>query len=197
MRTIQKIMKAVKTQKHLLPPQTHIERCEAVWSAIRKSKSFDVGSIIRTSGCTAGFVHRYVSRLTLAGYLSVKAQIPASIYTLIKDSGVRPPLLNAKGQERPVSGYQKVWSAIPVMKIFTVKDIALAADVSLRIPQAYLKILHETGYLRIVNQPSGNSHQIVYSLLPGKHSGPKAPRPFGPGVYDENLHRVVGKLGGK
>lgn len=195
MRRIQKVMKVIKKQKGQRLPKTHIERCEAVWSAIRKRKTFDVGSITQTTGCTAGFVHRYVNRLTLAGYLSVKQQIPANVYTLIKDAGVRAPLLNAEGVARPVTGYQRIWSAIPVMKSFTAKDIALAADVTWTHARRYLNVLHGAGYLRVISLPSDRMSLPVYSLLPGRHSGPKAPRCIGEAaVYDENLRRVVGGL---
>lgn len=88
-----------------------------------------------------------------------------------------PPVIDAAGRAtpRPIPAYQRIWSAIRVLRDVDLPALMMTAGTSERVTRSYLGLLHRTGYLRMTKlaRPwSGDHSRYVLARNTGR-AGPR------------------------
>lgn len=177
---------------------------DGMWKAIRDLRSFTRSDVANLTGHNKTTISTYVEMLRNAGHLSVTTRPhPAGndekVYTLIKDNGVRRPLLNTAGHKAKPSARQKMWASLKVIgrSPFDFRDLSLVASVTHATAREYCAFLYRGGYLRIVRESvPGRTAQYVFAAA--RDTGPLAPivsRDHSV-VTDANTGKVVWQKGG-
>lgn len=139
-------------------------------------------------------VREYLTGLAKAGYLvatTYKKRGQATLFTLIKDTGVDAPRVRKDGSEvTQGQGRLQIWNAMGVLKVFSGRDLAFNASTKAHVVAEneagkYCQLLCAAGYL--VKRPDGK-----YALVPGMWTGPQPPQiQRTRQVYDPNLKKVI------
>jgi hypothetical protein len=114
----------------------------------------------------------------------------AKTYRLIRDIGSAAPRLNRRGdaREHRPSGYQRLWTAIQVLKEFDQVELVMTARLSEETVRKYLRLLVLAGYLQEVRTAPPRR----WRLLPDKWTGPLSPQiTHLRALYDPNIGEVV------
>ena len=197
MRRVRSQRKPGRKPVHLVPDKQFPQTRDAIWTAIRKLKNFDLDSLERETKVALPTLRSYLQGLTKAGYLrrSAKAHNTPSSWALIKDCGVSAPRVSRKGV--PVTqgnGRAKVWQAMRILKEFSIEELRLTTShcSTYQTIKDYAMRLQRAGYLKAtVARASGRGGR--YRLLPGRNTGPLPPmiQRRGKRVFDPNLNQVV------
>lgn len=169
---------------------------EMAWKEMITRTTFTVGEVASAVGIERNKVSTFVQFLLKKNRLAtVKSQRPYKFKVLDNT-----PLAFGKGQ-RAGEGIkshrkgnkprQRMWNTMRVMRVFTVLDLMMAAEVQRNTAHTYLMRLKRAGYVR-VTKPGGNRHgeRAIYLLV--RNSGPKSPIDKGEGgmwdINDQQLH---------
>lgn len=97
-------------------------------------------------------------------------------YSFAVDHSAMPPVIDRAGQARPRRpAYQRIWSAIRVLRQFELADLEATTGASHRSVLGYLGLLQRTGYIRLVRIGSNRAGRAgLYQLI--SNPGPVAPR---------------------
>jgi len=178
----------------------------AVWRILRQNKTraltvTEIWHLVnagRRDGDTdTSTVRRFCRALGKAGYVEVGSQrqrgqggAMAKTYRLVRDCGSVAPHLNQKGEawEHRPSGYQRLWTAMHVLKEFDRPELAMTARLNERTVREYILFLSAAGYLQEIEGASPRR----WRLLPGKWTGPLSPQiTHLKALYDPNLGEIV------
>lgn len=183
----------------------------AIWTAIRRLKTFDLDDLQMVVKLEKNSIQEYVTGLKKAGYLE-SAAWPTDVplcqrgkitYTLVNDIGIDAPRVRKDGS-RVTQGQSRrqMWNALQVLKRFTPRELAFNAatpdcQVSEQEAKGYVSALHRANYLKLMTPAKsghkpGTGKQAVYTLIPAMWTGPHPPQiQRTKQVYDPNLRRVV------
>lgn len=122
--------------------------------------------------------------------INPKTKCPQQAYELLLDCGQEPPQVDGKGLPKSCSGNELIWRTLRILKVCNANQIvASATDVlNIKTVRQYLRQLHMSGYLMMVDAPRGVL--ATYRLM--HDTGPRAPQvKRGKKIYDGNLGIVV------
>jgi len=166
---------------------------QALWQAIRDYRRFAMNDLYGSACLSRATIKRFVDRLVSGGYVAKMENDGRQpvIYKLIRDCGVHCPDLDAHGHVRPVSGRQKMWAAMKILKFFTYQDLSLAAAVDQGDARFYCGCLKRAGYVK-VSQPAIWGHRpATYMFNAAMNTGPYAPQVRkNKGIFDRNLEGI-------
>lgn len=181
---------------------------DAIWSGIRKRRTFTVPELSRDTKLSSRTVQEFVRALATAGYIAQKSTVTCSnghgvtLWHMVLDTGVEPPAITKAGT-KSTSGRTRdqLWRTMKMLTEFEVRDLALHAStdmhpITVTAASEYAHQLHRASYLIRTRERQRNS-RFRYRLLPSKNTGPRAPRVVvgGPGfrnwVYDPNTGKLI------
>jgi DNA-binding HxlR family transcriptional regulator len=195
-------MTAHRKPRPMLRPLARLTGRDAVWQAIRElsdppGAEFTRHDLFRRVNCGMDLIRDQLRRLVRAGIVGEEAPPERAVrtrYRLVRDVGVEPPRVTAAGvlDEAPTD-QERMWQAMKAMPAFRVADLQLATGiVSALSVQAYIKRLHQAGYLAVVEPAITAKRTASYRLLNSKNTGPRPPAiRRGKIVFDLNLGRQV------
>lgn len=170
-----------------------IDSREAVWTTIRRLRTFTVRELVEETTMRGDSVRDYVTGLAAAGHLEkVTAEdgFVAARWRLVRDVGVDAPRVRKDGSVVTQGrGRQQMWATMRIIGTFSVLDLAVSAStedcmISEKTADEYVRYLTRAGYLRQIGKS--------YRLLPGRYTGPKAPMiQRVKQVWDQNLRQVM------
>jgi hypothetical protein len=157
-----------------------------------------------TNGCALRTVKAYVLFCARQQHALVVGQRPtiknraATIYK-VRDHRLPAPIQRrASFEDSRGRGRQQLWTAIRALKLFTVRELAVAATtsevpVSEKLARGYVGVLAKAGYLAEVGQRTRSGQQACWKLMPAFNTGPLSPATIEGGavLYDRNLGRSV------
>lgn len=198
------MIKSGRKPANLMPHGIPTHR-EAVWTEVRKLKEFsaiELHDAMPAPRLEIDAIQYYLRGWNKAGYISevqLKGRGVAckKRYTLVKDTGVHPPIVNVHGKAITNGlGRQQMWTAIRMTRQFNFKQLAAIAStddlqVSEVDAESFVSILHRAGYLRMVSPSSNNGTIAVYTLIPSRNTGPKPPLVQRTKVVIDQNERVV------
>lgn len=176
---------------------------QAIWSAIRKLRSFRLAELEHETHIGEATLRSYLQGLVAAGYLSAALETAAQQryaplrYTLVRDVGVEAPRVTKAG--KPVTqglSRELLWRAMRILQEFGADDLAESASIAAcRVDpedtRDYIKHLKAAGYLRVVVEHTPQ-RPARYRLIPVRNTGPQAPQVQRvQQVFDPNLGRVM------
>lgn len=88
-----------------------------------------------------------------------------------------PPAITATGRAlpRPPATYQRLWTAMRVLRTFDIPILAITAEASENAVRGYIGLLRRAGYIKIVSAPRGRAGaRLTYALI--RNTGRHAPR---------------------
>lgn len=183
-----------KKEKRRVPPVERAHTHDGLWKVVRHYKRFALVDLYRNSSLSHRVIERFVQKLVNGGYLKEMGgdgRKPV-IYSLIKDVGVQCPDLKPDGSLRPVSGRQKMWSAMKVLKRFTYQDLSFASAVPQPEAKFYCIMLKKAEYITVVEADINSIKPETYIFNKTKDTGPFAPQiQRDHSIYDRNLAQVV------
>ena len=182
-----------KKEKLYTAPVERAHSVEGLWKVIRYYKRFAITDIYRNTSLSHRIVQRFVEKLVNGGYIRKSADnSKLVIYSLIKDAGSMCPDLKPDGTTRPVSGRQKMWSAMKILKRFTYQDLSLASAVPRTEAKFYCIMLKRAEYLKVIEKDINSIKPETYAFNRSMDTGPYAPQiQRDHSVYDRNLAQVV------
>lgn len=175
-------------------PEGALTDRERLWSAMRELKTFTVQEL-----CLKSKVDRrttkardYLTGLVRAGILDVTHYGPGkfSTYTLVRDCGVNAPRVRKNGVLLHDSGRTRMWRAMQILSVFSVRELAAAASladapIAYEEAKTYCHWLARGGYIIKVDA-------TTYRFIPARNTGPKAPQILRvKQLYDPNTDTVV------
>jgi len=178
---------------------------QAIWDQIRAQNGavFTLGDIAMHVHLDESSIQEYLQGLTAAGYLLAKKEplgkgsLTIVHYCLARNVGYMAPRVRKNGSVVTMGrGRQQMWRVLPVLKTFTVVDLAYNASTPEHtVPETeakdYIGHLHRAGYL-IPAAPAKAGKRQLWKLKPGMWTGPYPPQvQRTKQVYDPNLQRVV------
>jgi hypothetical protein len=157
-----------------------------------------------TNACALRTVKAYVLFCAKQGHALAIGERPtiknrtATIYQ-VKDRRLPAPIQRRAGFEnRQGRGRQQLWTAIRALKLFTVRELSVAATtsdvaVSEKLARGYVGVLAKAGYVVEVGLRTRSGQQARWKLMPSFNTGPAAPATVERGavLYDRNLGRSV------
>lgn len=175
-------------------PEGALTDREKLWAAMRELRTFTIAELSLKSKvdrrtCKA---RDYLTGLVRAGIVDVVHYGPGrfSTYTLIKDCGVCAPRVRKNGALLPDSGRTRMWRAMPILGVFSIRELANAASlndalIAYEEAKSYCCWLARGGYIRKVDP-------ATYRFVPARNTGPKAPQILRvKQLYDPNTDKVV------
>ncbi len=172
---------------------THKKNYDWIWKQVRNQREFSLSSLLSmgdNKSCRA-FVYNYIRRLEKGGFLSGKMVKNKKVYRLIKDNGRYPPRIQNDGQVAPPEPRQRMWMGIKAIGRFTIKDVALIAEISPARANRYMRLLFNAGYITSgQNVPFRKDGQFIFRK--NMDTGPNAPQPLKDGgIYDANTQKTL------
>ncbi len=167
-----------------------------IWSVIRALKTFTVKDIYYKTDINQRTITCYLQNLEKAEIVIKELEtigkgcLKTSRYTLIKDVGVVAPVVNKAGVLIENTNQGRIWRAIRILKIFSLKDVVATASteedpISVVSADNYLSFLKKAGYLNM-------NKDKVYRLNPAMNKGIQAPQIQRiRQIYDPNTDEVV------
>lgn len=167
-----------------------------IWCVIRAMKTFTVKDIHYKTEINPRTISCYLQNLEKAEIvikeaLSVgKGCLKTNRYTLLKDLGVIAPVVNKAGVLIENTNQGRMWRAIRILKVFSLKDVVATASteeepISVIAADNYLSYLKKAGYLT-------KNKDKVYRLNPAMNKGIQAPQIQRiKQVYDPNTDEVI------
>lgn len=192
------------TTRKKVHAMTGLDSRDAVWTVIRRLKTFTLRQLKVGTTLNLESVREYCQGLLLAGYLEEDVTNPAPLvrglgirpktYHLIKDCGVDAPRVRKDGTI-VTQGRNRVqmWRTMKVLGRFTVRDLVVHAtteecEIKENDASDYCKRLAQAGYLTHVRNGG-------YRFLKGMNTGPKPPMiQRGKEVWDQNLKKRLWPL---
>lgn len=183
-------------------PEGALTDRERLWAAMRELKIFTTVELSLKSKVDrrTDRARDYLTGLVRAGIVEVVHYGPGrfSVYTLVKDCGVCAPRVRKNGALLPESGRTRMWLAMPILGVFSVRELASAASladapVAFEEAKTYCCWLARGGYLHRVAADA-------YRFVTARNTGPKAPQILRvKQLYDPNTDKVVlsGNLSGR
>ena len=103
-----------------------------------------------------------------------KGCLKTNRYTLLKDLGVLAPVVNKAGVLVENTNQGRIWRAIRILKVFSLKDVVATASteedpISVVSADNYLSFLKKAGYVNV-------NKDKVYRLNPAMNKGIQAPQ---------------------
>lgn len=157
-----------------------------------------------TNGRSRRTVKTYVLFCAAQGHIAATGELPtvknrvATIYKVKELRAAAPIKRRASFENRRGRGYQQLWTAIRALKLFTVRELAVAATtsdvaVSEKTARAYIGLLAKAKYVAEVGHRTRSGQQAHWKLMPAFNTGPQAPAALERGtvLYDRNLGRSI------
>lgn len=166
---------------------------DGIWKLIRQLKTFTLTDLDQTIDMERSSIKTYLDALLKAGFLKAEFQdeVKDKIYHLAKDNGVRRPDITREGAKKPITGRQRMWMAMKVLKRFDYRDLALTAKVPSIEAKSYLQALLKANYVRVLKKGRSTTPN-VYQFLARMDHGPYAPVvKKDKSIYDRNLQKTV------
>ena len=172
---------------------------EKLWQAIRHLRSFTTLELAVASKVdrASSKPKDYIVSLVRAGIVRCEPQIcPGTFarYELVRDTGVDAPRVRKDGSLLPDSGQSRMWAAMKVLRVFSVRELAVNASlpeapVLESTARAYCKWLVRGRYLVIL---AGQAKGDVTRYRFARDTGARAPQVLGvKQLYDPNVDKVV------
>ena len=178
------------------PPGALTDR-EKLWLAMRELRTFSLRDLYLETKIDrrTGKARDYLVGLLRAGILEEISHVPGGqcTYRLVKDCGVNAPRVRKNGVLLPDSGRTRMWRAMPILDMFTVRELVNAASledatIAYGEAQAYCQWLARGGYLH-------RTGTDTYRFIPARNTGPKAPQILRvKQLYDPNVDKIVTAL---
>lgn len=178
------------------PPGALTDR-EKLWLAMRELRTFSLRDLYLETKIDrrTGKARDYLVGLLRAGILEEISHVPGGqcTYRLVKDCGVNAPRVRKNGVLLPDSGRTSMWRAMPILGMFTVRELVNAASledatIAYGEAQAYCQWLARGGYLH-------RTGTDTYRFIPARNTGPKAPQILRvKQLYDPNVDKIVTAL---
>ena len=178
------------------PPGALTDR-EKLWLAMRELRTFSLRDLYLETKIDrrTGKARDYLVGLLRAGILEEISHVPGGqcTYRLVKDCGVNAPRVRKNGVLLPDSGRTRMWWAMPILGMFTVRELVNAASledatIAYGEAQAYCQWLARGGYLH-------RTGTDTYRFIPARNTGPKAPQILRvKQLYDPNVDKIVTAL---
>lgn len=178
------------------PPGALTDR-EKLWLAMRELRTFSLRDLYLETKIDrrTGKARDYLVGLLRAGILEEISHVPGGqcTYRLVKDCGVNAPRVRKNGVLLPDSGRTRMWRAMPILSMFTVRELVNAASledatIAYGEAQAYCQWLARGGYLH-------RTGTDTYRFIPARNTGPKAPQILRvKQLYDPNVDKIVTAL---
>lgn len=186
---------------------------EFLWSKLREFKSLTSNDVLdnltgderKQYNLRQDKFRYYMEPWVKADYVSaeLKADPKAGVrkvktYTLVKDTGVNPPRVDAKG--KPITqglGREQMWRTMKITARFTHLQLAHLAstdDIVIAPSEAksYVEYLCKAGYLKRVKKANNRGGLAEYQMKPAAWTGSKPPMIKRMHVvFDQNTHQVV------
>ena len=189
-----------KTKNEMLGGKPARQR---MWEAIRSIKGeFYAVDIERLSDCELANVYHYLRSLSKAQFVTVrevattkrKGDRLSKAYTLIKNTGIEAPRINAKG-EIVTAGpkYELLWRTFRILNTVTTDQLldhaaAAGLEMTKRSVNTYTRALLDAGYI----SAAGKDGSRIFTLKPAMNTGPRPPQIQSiKAVYDPNLNKVM------
>lgn len=197
------------TQKVLIEKSGKLTVREWLWARIRNQQVFSLQDLIlgapRHFNLEVDKARYYLNGWEKAGYLTSKVTTPPNnqlirfkTYTLAKDTGANPPLVDPKGNKLTTGlGREQMWRTMRIAGQFTYQQLAaIASTDEIVIAEAeaksYVSMLHKAGYLKRVKAANNAGGLAVYILKPAAYTGAKPPMIKRQHiVFDQNRHEIV------
>jgi len=156
-----------------------------------------------TNGRSRATVKSYVIFCAKQGFVEAIGErptsVPPSIIYKVRDRRMPAPVQRranfASSQGRRC---QQMWTAIRALKLFTIRELAVAATTSEIVvgekrAREYVQLLLRAGYVAEIGQRTRRGQQARWKLMPACNTGPLAPATLERGavLYDRNLGRAV------
>lgn len=185
-----------------LPRGPKLTGQDAAWAEIRRLDplgAWTVKQVEYASNLSRKTVMDYVKRLVAGGVVmstGVNGDTGQVLYSVAVDTRETPRFTR---DGRPVAkglGNAQMWRSMKMLKVFTARDLALAASteeaqVSAETAASYAKHLWRAGYL-VIARGASRDDQRQYRLIPSGNTGPKAPQiQKVKRVFDPNLGKVM------
>lgn len=178
------------------PPGALTDR-EKLWLAMRELRTFSLRDLYLETKIDrrTGKARDYLVGLLRAGILEEISHVPGGqcTYRLVKDCGVNAPRVRKNGVLLPDSGRTRMWRAMPILGMFTVRELVNAASledatIAYGEAQAYCQWLARGGYLH-------RTGTDTYRFIAARNTGPKAPQILRvKQLYDPNVDKIVTAL---
>ena len=178
------------------PPGALTDR-EKLWLAMRELRTFSLRDLYLETKIDrrTGKARDYLVGLLRADILEEISHVPGGqcTYRLVKDCGVNAPRVRKNGVLLPDSGRTRMWRAMPILGMFTVRELVNAASledatIAYGEAQAYCQWLARGGYLH-------RTGTDTYRFIPARNTGPKAPQILRvKQLYDPNVDKIVTAL---
>lgn len=171
---------------------------ERLWQAMRRLQTFDARELSLATGVDRRktVLEEYLSGLVRAGILDKTP--PARVggfarYALVRDTGVDAPRVRKNGSLVPCSGQSRMWQAMKILKVFSVRDLVVHAGlpdapVTEKTAASYCRWLMQGQYLMPF---SGEANDVLrYRFI--RDTGAKAPQILRvKQLFDPNTGEVV------
>lgn len=181
---------------------------EYLWAKIREQQIFSAQQLITNApkkyNLELDKARYYLNGWEKAGYLSSvitktdSALIRYKTYTLEKDTGVNPPIVDPKGNKVTTgAGREQMWRTMRITGQFNYKQLAAIAstdEVTIAEGEAksYVSLLYKAGYLKCVKAANNAGGLAVYILKPAAWTGAKPPMVKRMHVvFDQNKHQIM------
>jgi len=158
---------------------------DLIWDAMRENRTFTVDDLAKQTRLKRGSVDDYVQALVKAGIVAKTGSKPTPLgnagafpraeYTVVPVAmGIEAPRVRKNGTLIPPTGRQRMWRIMPILKDFSIRDLASTASlpeapVSPHEAQYYVDWLARAGYLR-------SSGAGRWTIVPAMRRGPRAPQ---------------------
>lgn len=169
---------------------------EKLWAAMRELKTFTVPELARAAKVDrhAYYMSDYLAGLVKADILSKEqpARFAPAVYTLLRDLGVDAPRVRKDGSIVPETAQERMWKAMKVLRVFSVRDLIIHAA----LPDAPIAASAAKGYCQWL----ARGKYLVPLAAPGdvqryrfvRDTGAKAPQILRvKQLYDCNLGKVM------
>jgi hypothetical protein len=161
--------------------------------------AFSVPDVENESNVGAGAVAQFLRKLIRGGYARQVGTRPAPVrdcklYKLVRRPKLAPRL-DRDGAPVDDPARQRMWRCMRTLPLFTVDELAFAAQDSAHRPvprgaaERYVHHLNAAGYLSVIGS---TARTVAYKLKPGMNTGPLAPAVLRiDAVYDRNRRTLV------
>lgn len=186
-----------RTRKPALELSGVLTDREKLWQAVRRLRTFTTPELALAARVDRRqtVIKDYLASLVRAGILRRETQASPGLfnrYELVLDSGVDAPRLRKDGTPLPDTGQVRMWRAMKILKIFSVRDLVVHAS----LPDAPIKESTAETYCRwltqgrYLNLPPVEDGVVRYRLI--RDTGAKAPQILRiKQLYDPNTGEVV------